>query len=131
MEKGVPRITNAEWKIMDVLWDKSPITSSDIVEILKHKTKWSSTTIYTLISRLVNKKAVAIKEGSSPYVCFPLVSRKDCRSEETRTFLKKVYNGSVGLLLTSFIQDEQLNEQEIEELKKMLAHKQKIVARCL
>ncbi len=118
--KDMPKISDSEWEVMKVLWDKSPLTSSEIVEILKPVTKWSPTTIYTLISRLVNKKAIGIKEGSSPYICYPLVSRKDCSKKEYSSFIKKVYNGSLNLMLSNLVEEQDLSEEDIEELKKIL-----------
>lgn len=115
-----PKISDAEWQVMRVLWEKAPITSSEIAEILKPVTKWSTTTVYTLITRLVNKKAVAIEEGTSPYVCRPLVSREELQREESKSFLKKVYDGSLNLMLANFIEEQGLSEGEIEELKKIL-----------
>lgn len=119
MERS-PKISDAEWQVMKVLWDKSPITSSEIVEILKPAMKWSPTTIYTLINRLVNKKALEIEEGSSPYKCYPIISQKECIREENKSFLKKVYDGSINLMLANIVEGEKLSDKEIEELKKIL-----------
>lgn len=116
----LPKISDAEWQVMKVLWEKGPITSSEIVEILKPITKWSSTTIYTLINRLVNKKAVGIKEGSSPYICYTLISQEEIRIEESQSFLKKVFDGSLNLMLLNFLKNDKLSQKEIEELKRIL-----------
>ncbi|MDP4180170.1 MAG: BlaI/MecI/CopY family transcriptional regulator [Bacillota bacterium] len=116
----IPKISDSEWQVMKVLWDKAPITSSEIVEILKPITKWSSTTIYTLLSRLVNKKAVRIEAGSSPYICYPVISREECRKQERKSFLNKVYDGSLNLMLSNFIDEHKLSNEEIEELKSIL-----------
>lgn len=118
--KEFPKISDAEWQVMKVLWDKSPITSSEIVEILKPITKWRPTTIYTLINRLVNKKAVEIQKGSSPNICYPLISQEELQSEESKSFLDKVFNGSLNLMLKNFIENERLSDKEIEELKHIL-----------
>jgi len=116
----IPKITDAEWQIMKVLWDKAPITSSEIVEILKPITKWSPTTIYTLISRLVNKKVVRIEKGLSPYIYYPIISREECRRGESKSFLKKVYDGSLNLMLSNIVEEHELSDEEIEELKRIL-----------
>ncbi|MBC8059367.1 MAG: BlaI/MecI/CopY family transcriptional regulator [Clostridiaceae bacterium] len=120
MNKEGPKISEAEWQVMKVLWDKAPLTSSQIVEILKPHTKWSATTIYTLISRLVNKKAVRIEEGSTPNLCYPIISKEECSQKEYKTFLKKVYNGSLNLMLLNIIEDHALSNEEIDELKHIL-----------
>jgi len=118
--KNIPKISDAEWQVMKIIWEKENIASSEIVEILKPITKWSSTTIYTLLTRLVNKKAVAIKEGSSPHLYYPLISQKEIRTEEGKFFLKKIFDGSLNLMLANFLENEKLSEEEIEELKHVL-----------
>ena len=65
--KKVPRISEAEWEVMKVLWDASPITANQIVEILSKRTFWQRETIRTLINRLVRKKAIQFeKQGRQP-----------------------------------------------------------------
>ncbi|WP_315115010.1 BlaI/MecI/CopY family transcriptional regulator [uncultured Clostridium sp.] len=117
---NLPKISDAEWEVMKLLWDKGNITSKEIVETLKSTTNWSSTTIYTLINRLVKKNAVGIKEGTSPYICYPLVSQEELRTEESKSFLKKVFDGSLNLMLVNFVKNEKLSNEEIEELKDIL-----------
>lgn len=118
--KSTSKISDAEWEVMKVLWDKAPLTSSEIVETLKASTKWSPTTIYTLISRLVNKKAIKIEEGSSPYICYPIISKEEYTQKEYKSFLKKVYNGSLNLMLSNIVEENELSEEDIEELKQIL-----------
>jgi len=118
-----PKITDAEWEVMNVIWEKSPITSNEIVKELKSEMQWQDSTIYTLINRLVKKKMIAIEKGSSPYLCSPLVSQQDCRREERVSFIRKVYNGSLNLMLANMIDEEELTEEDIKELKKILDKK--------
>lgn len=114
------KISDSEWEVMKILWDESPLTSIQIVEKLKPITKWSPTTIYTLISRLVNKKAIKLEEGSSPHIIYPLISKKDCSRKEYSSFIKKVYNGSLNLMLSNIVEEHNLSNEEIEELKNIL-----------
>jgi BlaI family penicillinase repressor len=118
--KDIPKISEAEWQIMKVLWHKEPATSSEIIEMLKPVTEWSPTTIYTLMSRLVNKKAISIKEKSSPRLYYPLISEEEYRREESKSFLKKVYGGSLNLMLANIVDEHDLSDEDIEELKKIL-----------
>ncbi|MBU5482710.1 BlaI/MecI/CopY family transcriptional regulator [Clostridium sp. MSJ-11] len=120
---NLPKISDAEWEVMKLLWDKGNITSKEIVEALKSTTNWSSTTIYTLINRLVKKNAVGIKEGTSPYICYPLVSQEELRTEESKSFLKKVFDGSLNLMLVNFVKNEKLSNEEIEDLKNILENR--------
>jgi BlaI family transcriptional regulator, penicillinase repressor len=54
----LPKISEAEWRIMQLFWKKAPRTANEVVEALKGKTDWNRQTIRTLINRLVQKKAL-------------------------------------------------------------------------
>lgn len=119
MEKNIPRISDAEWQVMKILWKKSPLTAAEIIEKIIPETKWSRKTVHTLIRRLVQKKVLGVKKYN-PYMYFPLLEEKLCMKEETKTFLEKVYNGSLQLLMANFLKNEKLSKQEINELKELL-----------
>jgi len=120
-----PNISDAEWQVMKVLWEKSPLTSTEIINSLKANTAWSPKTIHTLISRLVKKGVVGVNKDSSLNEYFPLVTEEECRRVETKSFIQKVYDGSLDLLIKSFIENEKLTSEEIDELRRMLDEKNK------
>lgn len=120
----IPKISDAEWEVMKVIWKKAPITSNEIVRELKPLMNWQDSTIYTLISRLVNKKIISIKKGSSPYLCYPLISQQEYRKKARVSFLKRVYDGSLNLMLANMIEDEELTEKDLDELKCVLEKKE-------
>ena len=119
----IPKISDSEREVMKVLWKKSPLTSSQIIEILKEYSSWNPKTIHTLISRLVNKDAIRVKKGGPFYLYSPNISEEECRKVETKSFIKKVYSGSIKLLISNFIKDEKLSWKEIDELKQILDDK--------
>jgi BlaI family penicillinase repressor len=119
----IPKISDSEWEVMKVLWKRSPLTSSEIIENLKERSSWSPKTIHTLISRLAAKGAIYVKKDEPFYLYSPNISEEECRKVETKSFIKKVYDGSIHLLVSSFIKDEKLSGKEIEELKQILDKK--------
>lgn len=119
----LPKISDAEWKVMKVLWNKAPLTSSQIIDVLRRNNSWSPKTIYTLISRLVKKGAVQAKKDSSYYEYSPLISENEVQIFETKSFVSKIYDGSINLLLSNFIKEEKLTDKQIEELKHILDNK--------
>jgi BlaI family penicillinase repressor len=119
------RISDAEWLVMKVIWKEAPMTASSVTENLKTETNWSPKTIQTLIARLVKKKVVAVNKEDGLNQYYPLVSQEECMSEETNSFLQKVYGGSFHLLLTNFVKNEDLSKKEIQELKNLLDEKMK------
>ncbi|HZK55053.1 MAG TPA: BlaI/MecI/CopY family transcriptional regulator [Desulfosporosinus sp.] len=121
--KSTPQISDAEWVVMKVLWNESPLGSSDVINELKGTTDWKPKTIKTLLSRLVIKNALSYNVGSRGYLYYPLVPENECAKEEAKSFLGRVYNGSLNLLVKNFIENKELSAEEIEELKKLLEDK--------
>jgi len=118
--KDFPNITDAELQVMKILWNSSPLTASEIIELLNDNTNWNPKTIHTLISRLVKKNALSVERTSPFYKYSPLVSEDELRKVETKSFIQKLYNGSLHLLLSNFIKEENLSPEEIEDLKRIL-----------
>ncbi len=119
------RITEAELNIMKVLWKQSPINAGDIIQALRKKTQWSPKTIHTLISRLVSKEAVGITKATPYNLYFPIVSEEEYKSAQTKSFINKVYDGSIHHLVVNFIKEEKLSKEELNELRKLLDRKEK------
>jgi len=119
----IPKISDSEWEVMKVLWKKSPLNASEIIKILREYIPWSPKTIHTLISRLVNKNAIEVKKDEPVYLYSPKISEEECIKKETKSFIEKVYDGSIHLLISNFIKDEKLSGEEIEELKHILDEK--------
>jgi BlaI family penicillinase repressor len=118
--KKTPRISEAEWEVMKVLWKKSPKTANEVVKVLSKKTSWKRETIRTLINRLVQKKAVGFEKKGRQYNYFPLATEAECIKEETRSFLKRVHGGSIEPMLTSFVEEEKLSADKIARLRRIL-----------
>ncbi len=113
-------ISDSEWKVMKVIWKKSPMSGGEIVEELETVTGWNPKTIHTLIRRLVAKGAITAKKENTYYAYYAAVSEDECVKEETKTFLEKCFNGSLNLLVSNFIKDEKLSEEDLEELQELL-----------
>ncbi|AFM41691.1 putative transcriptional regulator [Desulfosporosinus acidiphilus SJ4] len=123
MTEASCKISDAEWLVMRVLWQESPLTASLVIEQLKSNTRWSPKTIQTLITRLVKKRALGVNKVLGLNHYYPLISEEECMREETNSFLQKVYGGSLQLLLANFVKNESLSEKDIQELKNLLDKK--------
>ncbi|MEA4902576.1 BlaI/MecI/CopY family transcriptional regulator [Desulfitobacterium sp.] len=117
----IPKISEAEWEVMKIIWSKSsPCTANDIVDALIDVADWKPNTIKTLINRLVKKKALGYKEEGRLYLYYPLVSQAECIKSETKSFVKRVFGGALQPMLVSFLQEETLSPDEIEELRHII-----------
>ncbi|MFZ3129836.1 MAG: BlaI/MecI/CopY family transcriptional regulator [Desulfosporosinus sp.] len=117
----IPKISEAEWEVMKIVWSMtSPCTANEIVDALAGIADWKPNTVKTLINRLVNKKALGFKEQRRIYLYYPLVSQEECIQAETKSFAKRVFGGALKPMLVSFLQEEKLSPDEIEELRRIL-----------
>jgi BlaI family penicillinase repressor len=115
-----PDISDAEWDVMKIVWDRGPLTSGQIVRELESERNWKPRTIKTLLTRLVRKGAVAAREDDGKFLYFAKVAREACVRRESRSFLSRVFNGDVAPALVHLLKDAKLSETEIQELKQIL-----------
>ncbi len=115
-----PDISEAEWKVMKVLWAGSPRTASEVVAVLSETEPWHPNTIKTLLQRLQKKGAVSVEKEKNLLVYAPLVSEEVCVQAETKSFLDRVFDGSVKPLLVHFAEKEKLSQADLEELRRIL-----------
>lgn len=112
-------ITDAEWKVMRLLWDRSPRSSSDLATDLEAREGWKSTTVKTLISRLQAKGAVEVA-GTRPPVYAPVLSEARAVQGETRTLAQKLFGGRRGALAVRFVEEADLSPDELAELRDLI-----------
>jgi len=118
--KRIPKISDAEWEVMKVLWNSTQATANDVVKALSGKTIWKRETIRTLINRLVQKKVLGFKKNGRQYYYYPKFSEKECVRAETKSFLDRVYGGSIEPMLAAFLEEEFLSPKKIAKLKRIL-----------
>jgi len=118
--KAIPKISDAEFEVMKVAWDKSPTTANEIVARLTACTDWQDKTIRTLINRLLKKGALSHEARGKVYYYSPAVTREACQRRESESFLERVFDGSVMPMLAYFAQSDKLSHEDIEQLKDIL-----------
>ena len=108
---------------MQVLWKFGSQTANDVVEALSGETEWSPRTVKTLISRLVKKGAVKVTEEGYRYQYTAAVEKSECIRSETKSFVRRVYQGTKTPALAAFLEDTDLTDKEIDELQEILDKK--------
>ncbi|MFE4814677.1 penicillinase repressor BlaI [Peribacillus simplex] len=125
MEKNIPSISESEWEIMNVLWDKAPQTANDIIVSLQESTHWKPKTMRTLLDRLVQKDVVGVNKNLRVYTFYPLYTQEECQRAETESFINRIYGGTLKSMLVQFIQEDTLSDDDINELRFILNKKPK------
>ena len=113
-------LSEAEWNIMESLWEESPKVGSRIVADMAGRVGWSRSTTLTMLKRMTEKGLIACEDNGRMRVYVPLIERETAVKKETDNFLKRVYHGSASMLVSSFIKKQRRTTEELSELRQIL-----------
>jgi predicted transcriptional regulator len=113
-------LTDAELRIMEVLWDRQSATVAEVAEVLSGKEGTAYTTILTLMRILRAKGYLSCRKQGRAHVYTPRVDRDAAARKAVHQLLGRFFAGSPGELVLSFLRDEELSPEEIEELRRMI-----------
>ncbi len=119
------RITQAEWEVMTVIWERAPVPASIVAEVLQEKREWTLTTVRTLLRRLVNKGALEQRLEGKRYVYTALASMEECVRRESESFLDRVLGRAPSAALLHLVRRADLSKKDIQELRRILREKEK------
>jgi len=126
--KNAPRISEAEWEVMKVVWRHGGATAQQVHAALSPGKGWQEATVKTLLNRLYRKRLLKPERSAElgrAYLYRPLLSEAECRAAEADSFLSRIFDGSLGPLLAHFVASKKLSEREIAELEAILERKRK------
>ena len=115
------KLTTSEWNVMGCLWEQSPRTVMQIAKELERTVGWARSTTITTLHRMEAKGLVRCEQTAGrgrAYV--PLVDREQAAVAETQSFLDRVYQGSVGLMMSAMARRQELSADEVAELRSIL-----------
>jgi BlaI family penicillinase repressor len=124
MKKSI-RITEAEWEVMAVVWDRTPVAASTVAEVLQHRKQWTLATVRTLLRRLVNKGALQQQADGRRYIYTALISMADCVRQESDSFLDRVLGRAPSEAILHLVKRAELSKADIRELRRILNTKEK------
>ena len=116
----LPAISNAESLVMEVLWNRSPQTTDEIVAALTKRTDWQEATIKTFLNRLLKKGAVRAEQNGRRYQYFAVLQRADWVDSESRSVLARLFGGRVAPLVAHFSERQELSKEDLAELRKLI-----------
>jgi BlaI family transcriptional regulator, penicillinase repressor len=113
-------ISDAEWQVMNVVWERQPLAAQEIVLALADHADWAPATIKTMLHRLVKKGVLTYEAQGNRYVYRSRVKRSDCVKHASRSFLERVFSGESAPLLAHFLRNSKLSAEEIAQLRQIL-----------
>lgn len=114
-------VTESEYEVMKILWEAdAPLSLGEILKSLSSDNKWTRNTVGTLLVRLCEKGVVSYERKGKSNLYYAVLDKKDYSMSETKSFLSKLYNGSVGNLVASLFESREISRDEIENLRKII-----------
>ncbi len=114
------KLTASEWNILNCLWEQSPRTVMQISSELEKTVGWARSTTITTLHRMEAKGLVRCEQAGRGRAYVPLVERERAVVAETKSFLARVYQGSVGMMMSAMARQEGLSRDQIAQLRAIL-----------
>jgi predicted transcriptional regulator len=115
-----PALTDAEARVMSVLWDRETATVADVVAVLKRKKAVTYSTVQTILRILEAKGYVAHEKVARAFIYRPLVDQRQARRRALRHLAARLFDGSPGLLVLNVLEDERLDPEELNQLRRRI-----------
>ena len=112
------KLFDSEEKVMEILWERGPLTAKEVSLIAADSIGWNKNTTYTVIKKLEAKGF--LRRDEPGFLCTPLVTQGEMQKKAATSLLNKVFGGSRKALFSALLEDEKLTDKEIEELRKLI-----------
>lgn len=113
-------LSENEWYIMQVLWEKPSASLREICDALKESKGWTKHAISSFLKRMQEKGAISVDETGKVKNYIAVWNKDETILEETQSIMERVYKGDFLLMVSNAVKEQKLTKEEIEELKCML-----------
>lgn len=114
------KLNASEWNVLNCLWENHPRTVMQLVADLEESVGWAKSTTITTLRRMEEKGLVRVEQAGRGKAYSPAVEREQAVTAETHSFLDRVYQGSVGLMMSAMAKRQELSADEVAELRAIL-----------
>jgi predicted transcriptional regulator len=115
-----PTLTDAEARVMSVLWKKQTASVAEVVSVLKRKRPVSYSTVQTILRILEEKGYVSHEKVARAFIYRPLVDQRQARSRALKHLVNRLFNGSPGLLVLNVLEDERIEAEDMNRLRRLI-----------
>jgi predicted transcriptional regulator len=117
MGRTLPTITDAEWAVLQLLWERGPSTVRQLTDVLYPRGGASEfATVHRLLERLETKDHVRRERGGTAFVFHPVRPRDDVVGQQLEVLLDKLCGGSLQPLLSNLVRNRRLSADELRDL---------------
>lgn len=119
------RISEAEHAVMEVLWDRHPLTATEVCDEVCRTRDWSLPTVKTLLSRLVTKQAIRTEPDGRRFLYSPSIERSTYVGGESRRLVDRLFGGRAATLFANLAEQEVLSDDDLAEIERLLKEMRK------
>lgn len=119
-EKQPVELTQAEWAIMKVVWEKEPCAAGTVQEMLAKSRNWAYSTVKTTMDRMVEKGFLRIEKIRNLQLFKSRISEIDAKRGEFHRMLKRAFDGALTPMMQFLIEHEGLSKQEASKLRQLV-----------
>ena len=124
MSKRSYELTEAEWEIIKVVWDEEPCTAPDVQELLEKQTKWSYSTVKTMMDRMVNKGLLKTERIRNLILYSSAITKQQAQRGEMLKTARRAFDGAFTPLVQFVLESGELSLKELNELEALIKEKQ-------
>ena len=114
------RIGEAEYAVMEVLWQDAPLTATEVAGRVPAERGWSIRTVKTMLARLLAKGVLAHEEEGRRYLYRPAVARADYVAQESGRLIDRMFGGRISPLVAQLAERDRLTDADIAEIEALL-----------
>lgn len=111
-----------ESRFADIIWQNEPLSSTELAKRSEEELKWKKTTSYTVLKRLCDKGIFQNNKGTVTSI----ISRTEFYSMQSENFVEETFDGSLPAFLTAFTSRKTLSQEEVEQLRKIVAEYEEV-----
>jgi BlaI family penicillinase repressor len=115
-----PKITEAEWTVMRVFWEKGEAALGEVVRALESQLDWKPRTVQSLMRRLVDKGALTAENQGRDFRYRPAFTQDECQLDEGRSFLQRVFDGRLTPFVAAMVEKQEVSPDELRALRELL-----------
>ena len=110
------RLGAVESKFADIIWNKEPIPSGELVKLCNQKLEWKKSTTYTMLKRLCERGIFKNENG----VVSSILTKEEFGAAQSERIIEDTFDGSLPAFIAAFASRKKLSEKDVEEIQKMI-----------
>ncbi len=118
-------LTEAEWEIIQVVWEREPCAAPEVQEELVARKKWTYSTVKTLMDRMVTKSLLTTERIRNLILYRAAIRRQDAQRGELMRTVKRAFGGAFTPMMQFMLESDALSQMELDELQDMIQKKRR------